>query len=231
MMTRFALVRFRPTPPTFVVSSMHWKRSRWLLNFETLSARDIGSVWPSMRRQRSPLGLRMRIWIRSSIFTLWEKTSMRWPRFVSDGMSSERHWSLALWLRRASALRESFLSIVSTARPQRASSLSAVALPMASRLSAAASDAIRSRGSASRSETSAASAASRAAAFSASSCAWAAVTSESSSGQAPALGVGRQSSGWLQRRFRRPMARKTSMLSFCLAAASRMTSLFSSTFW
>mmetsp|Transcript_19036 Transcript_19036/g.48843 ORF Transcript_19036/g.48843 Transcript_19036/m.48843 type:complete len:272 (-) Transcript_19036:2164-2979(-) len=249
-MTRSALVRFRPTPPTLVVSSMHWKRSRWLLNLATLSARDMGSVWPSMRRQRRPFGLRQRIWIRSNIFRLCEKTSMRWPRFASAGMSWKRHRSFALCSRMASPLRESFLSIISMERPQRASSVAAAAAPvapaMAARLSEAASEAIRSRPSTSAPPASsaaaltstseaapasaAASAASAAAFCSASSLACAVVTSESSSAQQPGLGVGRSSSGWLHRRLSRPMARNTSMPSFDLEQASRITSLFSSTF-
>mmetsp|Transcript_6748 Transcript_6748/g.19969 ORF Transcript_6748/g.19969 Transcript_6748/m.19969 type:complete len:216 (-) Transcript_6748:1370-2017(-) len=193
--TRSAPVRLRPTPPTLVVSSMQWNRSGCCWNLATFSARAAGSVFPSIRRQRRPLGLRQQIWMRSSILTLWLKTRVRWPRLASAGRSSARHRSLELCCSIASALRGSLRSMASAARPARASSSAA-----ASWASSPASSAPRPH-----------------------SC--------SSSAQAPGLAAGTSSSGWLQSRLSRPMARKTSTPSLLLAQASRMMSLFSRIFW
>mmetsp|Transcript_3813 Transcript_3813/g.10141 ORF Transcript_3813/g.10141 Transcript_3813/m.10141 type:complete len:476 (-) Transcript_3813:309-1736(-) len=208
--TRSALVRLRPTPPTLVVRSMHLKRLCCCWNLLTFSARDIGSVCPSMRRQARPLGRRQQIWMRSSILRLPLKTSVRCPRSARAGSSLCRHRSLALCERMASTERGSFRSIISAARPARASSLS---VPVPQRLSGAASV-----GTTDSSEAPAGGEASR----------W---QSARSWAHSPGLAVGSRKRGWLQRRLSRPMARKTSMPSFCLVTASRITSLFSRTFW
>mmetsp|Transcript_14733 Transcript_14733/g.46357 ORF Transcript_14733/g.46357 Transcript_14733/m.46357 type:complete len:212 (+) Transcript_14733:785-1420(+) len=211
-MTRSALVRFRPTPPTLVVRSMTLKRLCWFWNLATFSALAKASVCPSTRRQGKPFGRRQQTWMRSSILTLPLKTSVRCPLSARAGSSVARHRSLALCARMASTVRGSFRSIISAARPARASSVSA----MAAKLSALTSEGTIACSSATPCE------AAGAASF------W---HSESSWAQSPGLLVGRQMSGWLQRRLSRPMARKTSMPSFCLAQASRTISLFSKTFW
>mmetsp|Transcript_24646 Transcript_24646/g.69301 ORF Transcript_24646/g.69301 Transcript_24646/m.69301 type:complete len:444 (-) Transcript_24646:679-2010(-) len=210
MITRSAPVRLRPTPPTWVVSSMHWKRSGCSWNFATFTDRSDAGVAPSMRRHRSPVGFRQHIWMRSSIFTLCEKTSMRWPRDASAGSRALRQRSLQLCIIMASASRGSFFRYISAARPARESASSPSGLPPADSVEAAASMLSRSMPS-----------------FS--SCP--AVHSDSRSLQSPALGVGSSSIGWLQRRFSRPIARNTSTPSLVFAHASRMTSLFSRIFW
>mmetsp|Transcript_110990 Transcript_110990/g.277878 ORF Transcript_110990/g.277878 Transcript_110990/m.277878 type:complete len:240 (-) Transcript_110990:1289-2008(-) len=218
-MTRSALVRLRPTPPTFVVSNMHWKRSRSRWNLATFSALAAGSVCPSIRRQRRLLGFRQQIWMRSNIFTLWQKTKVRWPRDASAGSISARHRSFELWPPSACRERGSLRSIISTARPPRASSCTAPAPPPTARLSSAPSDA------------SSAWVSSEPGSPEAGSSSLAVMASCKSSAQAPGLPVGSSSAGWLHSLFKRPMALKTSMPSFCLLQASRMTSLFSRTRW
>mmetsp|Transcript_70964 Transcript_70964/g.230373 ORF Transcript_70964/g.230373 Transcript_70964/m.230373 type:complete len:252 (+) Transcript_70964:1754-2509(+) len=226
--TRSALVRFKPTPPTWVVKSMHWKRSISLLNLATFSLRAMQSVAPSMRRQRRLLGLSTQIWIKSNIFTLCEKISVRRPFAANFGNKEFKHFSLALCCNSASLSLGRFLSIISTALPLRASSCTAPA-PSTAKLSEPSA------------ETSGASAPSssfddRTAADSASDCSAAALPSDEAtasdkcSAQAPGFGQGTMSAGWLQRRFSRPMARKTSTPSFCFSVASLMMSLFSKIF-
>mmetsp|Transcript_44454 Transcript_44454/g.122995 ORF Transcript_44454/g.122995 Transcript_44454/m.122995 type:complete len:251 (-) Transcript_44454:1300-2052(-) len=216
--TRSALVKLRPTPPTAVVSSIHWKRSNCLLNLATFSARSTASVWPSMRKHRKPLGLSTQIWIRSSILMLCENTRVRWPLEARAGKRDARQRSFALCRKTASVERGSFRSIISAARPARASSASFA--PKSERASL--SWFVGTRGSSAPSTS----------APNATAGADAELTiSDSSSVHTLAFGHGSASSGWLQRRFSRPMARKTSMPNFDFAVASRMISLFSKIFW
>mmetsp|Transcript_107100 Transcript_107100/g.330903 ORF Transcript_107100/g.330903 Transcript_107100/m.330903 type:complete len:410 (-) Transcript_107100:1457-2686(-) len=172
----------------------------------------MGSVCPSMRKQGRPFGRRQQTWMRSSILMLPLKTSVRCPLAARAGRSTLRHRSFALCERMASTLRGNFRNIISAARPARASSDSVVAQP---RLSAVASEGTMTCSSEPDPDAEDAS-------F------W---HSESSWAQSPGLAVGRSSMGWLQSRLSRPIALKTSMPSFCLEHASRMTSLFSRTFW
>mmetsp|Transcript_105582 Transcript_105582/g.308749 ORF Transcript_105582/g.308749 Transcript_105582/m.308749 type:complete len:243 (-) Transcript_105582:1866-2594(-) len=222
MMTRSALVRLRPTPPTLVVSNMQWKRSGCVWNFSTFSARVAGSVRPSIRRQRRPLGRSTQICTRSSILRLCEKMSVRWPRAANPGTSRARQRSFALCANMAWALRGNRLNIYSTEPPPRASS--AAAAPVAP-------NAVRSWASspaaASPASDDAAAASSPAIATFACSSSRASLRS---SFHVPSFFVGSARSGWLQRRFNKPMALKTSMPSFALEAASRTTSLRSKTF-
>mmetsp|Transcript_111507 Transcript_111507/g.302689 ORF Transcript_111507/g.302689 Transcript_111507/m.302689 type:complete len:551 (+) Transcript_111507:905-2557(+) len=207
--TRSAPVRFSPTPPTPVVSNMHWKRSRCSWNFRTFSARSLGSVWPSIRRQRSPWGRSTQICTRSSILRLWEKTRVRCPFAASAGSSRAMHLSLPLCASSSSVLLPSLRSIASAERPARASS--AMAAPAASGSFATSSPASTPSSPGLFDHE-------------------ALVASDISSFQAPGFDNGSARSGWLQSLFKRPMARKTSRLSLVLLAASRITSLASSTF-
>mmetsp|Transcript_50241 Transcript_50241/g.130460 ORF Transcript_50241/g.130460 Transcript_50241/m.130460 type:complete len:317 (-) Transcript_50241:521-1471(-) len=219
--TRSALVRFRPTPPTLVVKSMHWNRSGCLLNFCTFSARATASVWPSMRRHRRPCGFRQHTWMRSSIFRLCEKISVRCPRTASAGSNSLRQRSLALCCIIERESRGSLFSITSVAWPARASSFSAAApeTPGAARLSASPAQGVRSRPSVSGPSG-----------FCTCCGSCDAIASDRMAAQAPGFGVGTRVIGWLQSRLRRPIARNTSIPSFCLEQASRITSLFSRIF-
>mmetsp|Transcript_7018 Transcript_7018/g.19864 ORF Transcript_7018/g.19864 Transcript_7018/m.19864 type:complete len:446 (-) Transcript_7018:1324-2661(-) len=191
---------------------MHLKRLCCCWNLATFSARAMASVPPSMRRQGRPFGRRQQIWMRSSILRLALKTRVRCPFAARAGSSALRHRSFAPCCRMASMLRGSFLSIISAARPARASSL--VSAPAATRLSATASEGTTACSSACCAPEEASS--------------W---HSESSCLQSPGFAVGMSSMGWLQSLLSKPMARKTSMPSFCLEHASLMTSLFSKTFW
>mmetsp|Transcript_27431 Transcript_27431/g.81692 ORF Transcript_27431/g.81692 Transcript_27431/m.81692 type:complete len:228 (+) Transcript_27431:394-1077(+) len=226
MMTRSALVRFRPTPPTLVVRSMHWKRSCCSSNLRTFSPRVTASVFPSMRRQRSPFGFSTQICTRSSIFTLCEKTRVRWPRLARAGSSRARHRSFALWASRESALLGSLRAIISAARPARASSEALETAPVLSPCSLARPTAASvSEALVSSVGTTASSVVSLVGADGSVSTA-----SPSTSFQAPGFDIGSTRSGWFESRLRRPMAWKTSTPSLPFSAAWRITSLFSRTF-
>mmetsp|Transcript_46252 Transcript_46252/g.130222 ORF Transcript_46252/g.130222 Transcript_46252/m.130222 type:complete len:465 (-) Transcript_46252:571-1965(-) len=232
MITRSAFVKFRPTPPTLVVSNMHWNREVSLWNLATFSARAWGSVCPSMRKQRRPEGFKQHTCTRSNILTLCEKTNVRCPRLASAGNNLAMQLSLELCCSNASTVRGSRFSCVSTARPHLASSCTVPAAPKA-RLSWVLSKAM-AWSSAGAAEGDAAMAGSGDAGSAAS---WPSAAkpsalafctaSESNSAQAPGFGHGTNSAGWLHNRFRSPIARKTSMPNFCLTQASRMISLFS----
>mmetsp|Transcript_7497 Transcript_7497/g.15571 ORF Transcript_7497/g.15571 Transcript_7497/m.15571 type:complete len:200 (+) Transcript_7497:496-1095(+) len=195
-----------------------------------------------MRKQRKPFGLKTQICNKSSIFKLCEKTSVRCPLLASAGNMALRQRSFAACPTMASASRGNFRMKSSMFWPTEASSASATPPGLAptssvSRLSIAPPDGdmAESTTAASASTSIAASTAAPMASASAlpplnsigAVVGLGAPASERRSAHSFALPVFKRSNGWLQRRFNKPIARKTSIPSLDFWLASRMISLSS----